>query len=44
MTEKKYYSGKELDLMIKESLLKNAKILVNEIKSEKNNSLKIEYV
>lgn len=33
MAEKKYYTSEEMDLMIKESLLKNAKELVVEIKN-----------
>ena len=44
MTEKKYYTSDELDLKIKESLLKNAKYLAKEIKNEQFNSEQVEYV
>jgi len=44
MSEKKYYTSEELDLKIRDSLLKNAKDLAKEIKNEQFNSKQVEYV
>lgn len=44
MSDKKYYTSEELDCKIKESLLKNAKEVAQEIKKDQYSSKQVEYV